>query len=230
VLGTFCVPNFLANLVNFNGFVIVKVGCLLTVSSTALINYLATTYLPWRHEFALHHVKSLRNYGIMATSRVESAHRAIKRFLKNRLSSLDRLYEVIRTTCADQRAAFIAQSAKERTQFAPKYRLIGRLFQDLLSKVSFKALELIWKQYRLAHVDWIANRKTGDAFATCTKAFTTQWGLPCKHFIRWLLQGGEEQGSNPKALSLVDDIDKHWWLNRDGSDGLTAAQRAEYGI
>jgi len=127
-------------------------------------------------------------------------------------------------------AAFIPQSARERTQFASKNRLIGRLLQDLLSKVSFKALELIWKQYRLALADWIANRKTGDAFATCTKAFTTQWGLPCKHFIRWLLQGGEEQGSIPKALSLADDIDKHWWLSRDGSDGLSATQRAEYGI
>jgi hypothetical protein len=46
--------------------------------------------------------------------------------------------------------------------------------------------------------------------------------------IRWLLQGGEDQDSEgPKVLRL-DDVDKHWWLSRDGSDGLTDAERADF--
>jgi hypothetical protein len=64
--------------------------------------------------------------------------------------------------------------------------------QDLLCKISIKALELIWKQYRLAYIDWITNHKTGNAYFGCKKGFTAQWALPCKHFIRWLLQGGED--------------------------------------
>jgi hypothetical protein len=61
----------------------------------------------------------------------------------------------------------------------------------------------------------------------CKKAFIAHWGLPCKHFIRWLLQGGEDQGSDPKALRL-DVVDKHWRLSRDGSNGLTDAERADF--
>jgi hypothetical protein len=226
VLGTYYAPNFPSKLVSLPGQSH-SFASKLTAWLTALINYLATTYLPWRHEFAIHRVKQYRNYGIQSTSRIESPHRAVKRFLKNRLASLDQLYEVIRMTCGAQRADYVNRSARQRLHFAAKYSQVG-LLQDLLFRISSKALELIWKQYRLAYAAW-RQSPAGDAFAECKKEFTSQWGLPCKHMIRWLLQGGDNQGSEPQALSLTD-VDRHWWLDRDGSDGLTAAQREQYGI
>jgi hypothetical protein len=138
----------------------------LTTFWTALINYLSTTYLPWRREFVVCYIKKYRNYGIQSSGRVESAHRAIKRHLKNRLASLDRLYEAIRATSAAQRAEYLAVSAKQRQQVAAKHRAVG-VFNDLICKISTKAMDMIWLQYRLAFIDYKRNNKTGDAYAGC---------------------------------------------------------------
>jgi hypothetical protein len=144
----------------------------LTTSWTALINYLSTTYLPWRHQFVVCYIKKYRNYGIQSSGRVESSHRAIKRYLRNRLASLDRLYEAIRATCAAQRTEYLAVSAQQRCQVAAKYQAVGAMFEDLLRKISTKAMDMIWLQYRLAYIDWRSNNMTGNAYAGCKGVLT----------------------------------------------------------
>jgi hypothetical protein len=156
-------------------------------SFAALINYLVTYYLPWKYEFVTCYINGIRNFGIKATSRVESAHRAIKPFLRNRLSSLNMLYEQIRNACANQKAEFLRRLQNAKQLYLVKYRTDG-LLQDLIFRVSPKALALIWIQYRLAFEDWL-KEPLGNPFVDCKKAFTTQYGLPCKHFIRNLLRG-----------------------------------------
>jgi hypothetical protein len=140
----------------------------LTTSWTALINYLSTTYLPWHHEFVVCYVKKYRNYGIQSSGRVESTYRTIKRHLKNRLASLDRLYEAIRTTSAAQRAEYLTVSAKQRQQVAAKHWAVC-VFNDLICKISTKAMDIIWLQYRLAFIAYKRNNKTGDAYTGCKR-------------------------------------------------------------
>ena len=87
-----------------------------------MLNYLLDTYLPYGAQFCAHLLQDRLNFGIVATSRVESAHRAIKRFLKNRLTNLEELYETIRNATLAQKADYDVKSARQRTSFNPKYK------------------------------------------------------------------------------------------------------------
>ena len=48
--------------------------------------------------------------------------------------------------------------------------------------------------------------------SVCTGCFKMQWGLPCKHSIKLLIQ-------EDKVITL-DDIDKQWLLTEDIQNGL----------
>ncbi|CCE30677.1 uncharacterized protein CPUR_04526 [Claviceps purpurea 20.1] len=48
-----------------------------------IIDYLDTTYIPWREQFADFAVKKYLNFGVTVTSRVESSHHALKARLKH---------------------------------------------------------------------------------------------------------------------------------------------------
>jgi hypothetical protein len=65
----------------------------------------------------------------------------------------------------------LAVSAQQSRQVAPKYQAVGAMFEDLLRKISAKAMDLIWLQYRLAYIDWRRNHKTGNAYAGCKGVF-----------------------------------------------------------
>ena len=103
------------------------------------------TYVPWRHEFALFATRNYRNYGIRATSRTESSHAELKKYLKNRLADLHRLYLAIQTMMENKKERYEAQLARERAGRLPKYTRIA--LNPLCLRVSFKALELIYQQY-----------------------------------------------------------------------------------
>jgi hypothetical protein len=172
------------------------------------------------------------NLGIMATSRNESAHMAIKRHLRNRLSNLLELYHTLRAATAYQKSVYKQRLAKERfSSFSEKHRKVGVL-REIEHKVGRKALAQVWFQYRLGHQAW-KNNTQGIAFAECLGAFTAQWGLPCKHVFYHLLQGGNGKNEPqpfcdyPQALPF-DTIHKHWWLCDDGGDGLTEEERARF--
>jgi hypothetical protein len=145
------------------------------------------------------------------------------------------LYDHIRSACANQKAEFRRRLADAKQLYLAKYRTDG-LLQELIFRVSPKALALIWIQYRLAFEDWL-KQPLGNPFAGCKRAFTAQYGLPCKHFIRNLLRGaedgddqvgGESTGRGAKAL-ILHDVDRHWWLYPDGGDGFTEEQRCDHG-
>lgn len=142
-------------------------------------------YLPWRHQFAYYRVKNNRNCGIMSSSRAESAHRSIKRYLKNRLSDLVQLYQAIRMQAVDAQTEYKQRLAQQRSSVAAKYTRNG-LVRDLTLRVSTKALELIWRQVRLDHAAWLKNPQ-GNPYSECSAAFTKQYGLPCKHLVWHLL-------------------------------------------
>ena len=108
-------------------------------------NHLRTYYLPWIHEYGEFAVNTLRNFGTRASSRVESAHRAIKRFLRNRLTSLDQLYEAIRRACTAQKVEYLWVGGGERGSSLPKFVKV-RIFEELLYRVSAKGMDFMWRQ------------------------------------------------------------------------------------
>jgi len=202
-----------------------------------MLNYLLDTYLPYRAQFCAHLLQDRLNFSIVATSRVESAHRAIKRFLENRLANLEELYETIRNATLAQKADYDVKSARQRTSFNPKYKN-SLMLQNLVYRVSFKALEQVWRQYWLGYVVWDRHQRNPrlpplNAFAGHTGAFTAQWGLPCKHVFINLLQGsnGKDEpfieGGEVTFLPFNSEvIHNHWWLRADGGTGITEPEEA----
>jgi hypothetical protein len=150
------------------------------------------------------YIKKYRNYGIQSSGRVESSHRAIKRHLRNRLASLDRLYEAIRATCAAQRTEYLAVSAQQRRQIAAKHQAVGAMFEDLLRKISAKAMDLIWLQYRLAWIDYRANHKTGNAYAGCKGVFNPNPPHRITLTLQWLtfVEKGIRSAVGPSLQAL----------------------------
>lgn len=61
----------------------------------AIISYLEMVYLPVRLQFVKFAIKRYRNYGIRSTSRVESAHNALKAQLRTRFADLYQLHSAI---------------------------------------------------------------------------------------------------------------------------------------
>ena len=142
---------------------------------------------------------------------MEAAHRAIKRYLKNRLSSLDYLYLQIRENLCK------ARMVNTSSMWPVKHRgsqvnINAWVYCRTYFTDYTKAFHLIWTLYRLGWVTWRDNPDPNiDAFRDCTKAFTTQWDLPCKHFLHSLLQGDDDREAPPKSL-VIDDVDEHWWI------------------
>jgi hypothetical protein len=114
-----------------------------------LLNYLSRYKLPFRHLYCKAWTSRNFNLGIVATSRVESAHKAIKRFLKNRLSNLQELYDTIRSATAAQRKTYDKRSQQQRQKnFAAKHKAVG-ILRNLQFRISSKPLEKVYEQYRL---------------------------------------------------------------------------------
>ena len=161
------------------------------------------TYLPWRYEFALFATRNYKNYGIRATSRTESSHAELKRYLKNRLADLRRLYSAIEMMMTQKIKRYEVQLAKEKSERLPKYTRIA-LLNPLCLRVSSKALELIHQQFNQANDYYIGRLQRRD-LPPCTRGFRRQYGLPCRHEILERLDA--------VTPLKVEDCDRHWWIS-----------------
>lgn len=195
-----------------------------------LINYLIQYYLPWRNQYCQFAVSQIRNYGTIATSRLEAAHRHLKRYIKHRHCSLEILHTEIYNACADHKATYELGVQKAKSQSLPKYRQVG-IFRNVLHRISPEALKQIWRQYRLAHRDYLAWRNSDISQSACKGLFTKQWDLPCKHVFFDLLRAERDRlnPARPWALEMTD-IGRHWWLHFDGSLNLTEEEAKDFEI
>ncbi|KAI1474170.1 hypothetical protein F4774DRAFT_345682 [Daldinia eschscholtzii] len=194
----------------------------------ALINYLIQYYLPWRSQYCQFAVSQVRNYGVIATSRIEAAHRHLKRYIRHR--HLNILYESIYNMCASHKAIYELGLQKAKSQSLPKYREVG-LYRDVLHRISPEALKQTWRQYRLAYKDYLAWRKNCTPQSACKGLFTRQWDLPCKHLFFDLIRADSERHNpgRPWALALTD-FGRHWWLHADGALNLTSQEAKDLEI
>ena len=87
------------------------------------------------------------------------------------------------------------------------------LLEELALKISYKALDLVGKQFRLAK----AARLGLSPLGSCSEAFTKQFGLPCKHKIYTILRtegiGVDVKVTPTRALQLAE-IHPFWYLER----------------
>ena len=167
--------------------------------------------MPWIHEFAVFATNEYRNYGIRATSRTESAHAELKRYLKNRLADLHRLYSATENMMKRKQQLFETQLAKEQAERLPKYTRIAFL-NPICLRVSYKAMDVIYQQY-LQAVDYHNGSLPRADLPVCTRKFRGQYGLPCRHEILERLDAVAPLG--------IEDCDHHWWIGNPDPDLLS---------
>lgn len=145
------------------------------------------------------------NYGLRSTARTEQTHHSIKKNIRNRLISLFQLERSISLTVEEREEKFRTQLAKEKISRIGKHSRIP-LLSEICTKISFKALDLLYDQYSMA------NRIFEDRISIpppslppCTGQFRAQMGLPCRHELLTRLEAVE-----PLRL---EDCDAHWDLS-----------------
>ncbi|KAG7424991.1 PKS-NRPS hybrid synthetase [Fusarium oxysporum f. sp. raphani] len=118
-----------------------------------ILRYLHGTYLPVRAQWARCFLRKHRNFGIRVTSGTEASNNNIKSYLLNGMSHLYRLVEAMQDMMKDQERDFKDACAQDEVLTAREYLgSSGDYLGDLPTVISSKALGLINKQYRIAHM------------------------------------------------------------------------------
>ena len=150
--------------------------------------------------FAAYSIRHHRNYGVRVTSRTESAHAGLKKFLLSRNTDLNELHKAV-FMFKDRLEARYREKLFEN-QKIPRFSQQHTLYKYLRTKISRQALERLDNQRARAQ----ESLEHQTALPACTGTFSQQFGLPCQHFVK-------EKLFNQSPLQLRE-IDRHWHLRR----------------
>ncbi|KAG6311848.1 hypothetical protein E4U22_002338, partial [Claviceps purpurea] len=174
-----------------------------------IIDYLETTYVAWREQFADFAVKEYLNFGVTVTSRVESTHHELKARLKHRYIDLYELQAAIWDMIQARKVQFALDfdnAISVRKVLWDDYPIV----QNIVRRVGKKCMELIISQVDLASSSMNQRARTQRAASPCTGRFKAQFGLPCSHTIVDAIDNG--------SLLMMEDIHPHWWLKASTSE------------
>lgn len=172
----------------------------------AIISYLQTTYLPFRHQWATCFTRQYRIFGVQVTSRTEASHKEIKSYLRNTFADLLFLAQRIKQLVTDCERAFKAREAEEAVRMVrdhQKHLWLG----NMRAKLSRKAVSLVIQQREIVIKALKSNPGDANPLRPCTRQFSKQFGLPCSHKIHELLLQNQ-------ALDFTM-ADPNWHLTRD---------------
>ena len=158
--------------------------------------YVDSEYLnSWRRKLAHYHTNRIRTFGLSSTSRVEGAHWRMKTWL--RTSKVD-----IFTFWLLMDKHWIQQSDEYRSRSATaEVGVLISLQHPFWIAVNGK---IYGYALHLARQQWA--RRGDEPVRSCKHVYHRSWGIPCKHRIREMLEGGE--------VLQPDDFDLHWWIDR----------------
>jgi hypothetical protein len=143
------------------------------------------------------------HFNLLATSKVEGAHRVLKEFLAGSrfdILSLFRRLEVFykeHTTEVE-----LSNNGKIRRDCR------GAIYGVVVNQVTIYALGQTAKQL---------STPESDPPKPCSGVYTMATGLPCRHKLQQLI-------SNSKLLQL-SDFHQHWWINRSQAPELPVSIR-----
>jgi hypothetical protein len=173
-----------------------------------LMQYIDKEQMPHFEEWAECFCRYFQDYGIRVTSRVEGSHYRIKSCLtfqgqSHLLHVVKDIHTLMRKQRHEYEAKCSAASASVPTDAADKE------FDLLKRNISPFALRQLKQQLKLA--------KSPDfnESEACSSAFTTKFGLPCKHFLHHRIKQAKEAQDDPKAIYHLKlaQIDQHWHLD-----------------
>lgn len=183
---------------------------------TEAVGYIRTTWLdPFKERIVRAWVDKHLHFGNVATSRqvaygmiedgetntsprAEGIHSLIKAHIKISTLDLFDVWQAIRPAVTNQLKELKYVRASQ--QVSMPLDVSGVLFEAIRGWVSHKAMRKVLEQWQLL---------LKPLKASCTRTFTSSFGLPCVHTLKRL----EEEG---RAL-LLEHFHPHWHLKRDVS-------------
>lgn len=157
-----------------------------------LMRYVEDIWLIWKDRFVTAFLRNKCHYGHCTTSRVESAHAALKKWISVSTGDLLTVDTAIKLACDGQLAAIVQENARQRTITTLHY---GVMFSEVMGKISKPGLKLAHQAYGKRFSDG------EDNHVTCRGLLTSTMGHPCQHAMR-----------RRQEPLTINDFDQHWWL------------------
>ena len=177
----------------------------------AAIQYLQDQWLPRGAQFLKCFRKDYRNFGISASQGSEAQHFSCKVFFDNNLADLHTLLSRLQEMVKQKALEWQQECAKEAAICRHSDRNCP-IRKELATRITFRALDLIREQFVMASSARLGTHNLGQ----CTGAFTTQYGLPCKHIIYGLLRVEMSATGAPKIVATrplqLKEVCKYWRL------------------
>lgn len=161
------------------------------------LKYLKKDWWPWSDRFITCHINQWPHYDLRTTSRVESAHAALKKGLTNRQADLGNLIARIAAHVHGMQLTYTL-AVQHNYEHANVELSRVPLFEGVVRHVSNYALRKLRTQY--AAVKAKLAKPDGD----CNCDWNTYMGMPCRHRLAaWLAR---------RRRCVTADFDKHWLL------------------
>ena len=157
--------------------------------------YLSSTWLCHKQDFVLAWTRHVMHFGHVTTSRVESAHAALKKWLQVSTGDILGVCSLLETACEEQE-----RSLSQINNFQRTHNLVvcsNSLWRDVNKRISRHAMELGREQYL---------KSLAPNIEPCSNTFTQTMGIPCSHQIRQMRLNN--------TIFTINDFNKHWWLNQ----------------
>ena len=198
-----------------------------TSAGMEAIKYICNEYMVRKEKFLKAYTNRNLHFGNNASSRVEGAHAALKKYLGGSNADLYLVFEAMEAHLKDQHIAASKKLSDER-QKIPNLLQIP-LFQDVVKKVSSYALKKVHEQY----LRFLRSYQFQQDLPACTKYHNHALGMPCAHDFSSRLPQVEQRAVVPTAREKIPelpglkitDFNPHWWLQVSTVHPITAVHR-----
>lgn len=150
-----------------------------------------------------------RHFNSTSTSRVESAHAAIKHNLTTSIGDLNLVFQRLDESISQQLHEINSNTSRQRSTILTGLNSVT-FFSRVNSKISTFALKIAFKEFAKVKLDNITNDKS-KKMKPCRNVLFQVMGIPCCHMMkRWLL--------SPSACLLKSNFSQQWWLSGSSSN------------
>ncbi|RDW67294.1 uncharacterized protein DSM5745_09160 [Aspergillus mulundensis] len=154
-----------------------------------LLQYIEEEWLQedTRKFFLAYYTNTYPHFGQISTSRVESAHRRLKKDLESSQSEPIRVVTLINSIIEAQYTKAQHQHADNTLRPPPRYRHL--LFKDIVTKVSTYAMQKV-----IETMNFYLPERLDKPIKRCTGSYKRSLGLPCIHQIQEALHDNRSLG------------------------------------
>src|SRR4051794_18527317 len=163
------------------------------LTAAPLVHYVESTWLvPWKRNLVRAWVDDHLHLGHRVTSRVESSHCTLKKYLQTSTGDLKTVFDRIKLLLVNEHAKYDSLLDRDRTRIP--HTAMNPFYGQLVGHISGRALGYLWNQRRRLTVP--------EPLVACTGTFAKSMGMPCAHQMQLRLQEG--------GVLYLNEIHSHW--------------------